>query len=123
MQHKIGTAKVAILIDIIHHAGNCCIPVHFRVIVPVKALQAQLAVAPVTDNIIVTVQHLAVTPAKRLRVPSVFMIEHQLVTFSTYNDQACVACLSFYLRGSVNGARHSDGFWISGGVYRYRYID
>jgi hypothetical protein len=32
------------------------------------------------------------------------MIEHELVAFSTYNDQACVACLSLENKGGVDAA-------------------
>ncbi len=78
-KNKIGTTKIAKLVDIFFHMSNPGFSSRTGMLVGEKSLQPQLSISPIAYDVIVLVENLTVSFAKGIGVPAVFMIEDHFI--------------------------------------------
>lgn len=80
-QNKVGAAKITVFIQVILKDGNAGFLVRFGIRLLKKTFQPELTITPIADNIIITIENLRISFAKRFLIPSVFVVFQQLICF------------------------------------------
>ena len=79
MDDEIGTAKVAVFIQIVLNRLHPLLRIILWIIRAIEATQPQLSLSPITNYIVILTQNGTKTISKCLRIKSVFVVSNQRV--------------------------------------------
>ncbi|MDF2669281.1 MAG: hypothetical protein K0R67_1587 [Paenibacillus sp.] len=87
LQNKIGAAKVAVFIQIIAKTSHRRIPGRLLIVLLKKTFQPELIITPISDYVVVSLQHFTETVAKSLEIIGIPMIHNNFVRFTPNVNQ------------------------------------